>query len=126
MRFSFGLSIGVRFSGLRLFGIVQGPDGQMLVHARVDQRDLPELNGPGEYRAVLEVPPIWLRTGVYSIHAKLLCDGVGYSGRYVSDNLILAVEGPSDPGAMVGLLSPDVAWRVSAVAQRELSVGRAV
>ncbi len=126
LRFSFGLSIRIRFTGMRLFGIVQGPDGQTLVHARVDQREMPEVSGPGDYRVVLEVPPLALRTGVYSMHAKLLCDGVGYGGRYVSDNLILAVEGPSDPGAMVGLLSPAVTWRVSPLHEADAPIERVV
>jgi lipopolysaccharide transport system ATP-binding protein len=112
IRFEFSLAIRVPFSGFRLFAILQNAEGQALMHARVDARELPQITEPGTYRVSLDVPPLWLRTGVYSLHAKLICDGLGFAARYVSDRLALAVDGPSDPGAIAGVLTPDVKWNV--------------
>jgi lipopolysaccharide transport system ATP-binding protein len=115
IRFEFSLAIRVPFSGFRLFAILQNAEGQALMHARVDGREMPDIVEPGTYRVCLHVPPLWLRTGVYSLHAKLICDGLGFAARYVSDRLALAVDGPGDPGAMAGVLTPAVVWRASRV-----------
>jgi homopolymeric O-antigen transport system ATP-binding protein len=113
--FEFALKIRVPFSGFRLFSILQNADGQALMHARVDGRDLPEIEEPGTYHVAVEVPALWLRTGVYTLHAKAICDGLGFAARYVSDGLAIAVDGPGDPGAMAGLLTPRVSWRVARI-----------
>ncbi|HKC25357.1 MAG TPA: polysaccharide ABC transporter ATP-binding protein [Thermoanaerobaculia bacterium] len=122
IRFEFALVIRVPFSGFRLFAILQNAEGQSLMHSRVDGREMPDVIEPGTYRVSLDVPALWLRTGVYSLHAKLICDGLGFAARYVSDRLALAVDGPGDPGAMAGILTPAVSWRVTRVVPEHESV----
>jgi lipopolysaccharide transport system ATP-binding protein len=120
--FEFCLRIRVPFSGFRLFAILQNADGQALMHARIDAKELAGIEEPGTYRVSLAVPPLWLRTGVYTLFAKAICDGLGFAARYVSDPLALAVDGPGDPGAMAGLLTPDVTWRAARVETPEAAV----
>ena len=50
---------------------------------------------------------------MYSAYVKLICNGIGLTGRYFSDKLLVMVESNYDPDAAPGLLTPPVTWQVA-------------
>jgi lipopolysaccharide transport system ATP-binding protein len=119
LQFDFDLGIHADIAGFRLFLILEHSQGITVMHSVVDERKLREISGQGWYRVSLSTPPMWLNEGVYTAHAKLICSGVGLSGRYLSDRTVVMVESNYDPESIPGLLSPPVDWQVESVQEIE-------
>ena len=113
MRFEFDLTSRVSFSGFRMFLIIENPQGISVIHSVINERTCREIDGQGRYHVTVDMPALWLTPGMYSAHVKLICNGIGLSGRYFSDKLLLMVESDYDPDAAPGLLTPPVTWQVS-------------
>jgi lipopolysaccharide transport system ATP-binding protein len=64
----------------------------------------------GDNRVRVELPPLWLNPGLYSLHFKLILGGGYGSTRYLSDTFPLDVAGASSIGAAV--LQPGARWSV--------------
>lgn len=114
MHFQFELKSRVSFSGFRMFLIIENSQGTMVMHSVINERQHKEIDGKGVYHVSVDVPTLWLTPGMYSATIKLICNGVGLKGRYLSDKLLVMVQSGYDPDAAPGLLTPPVTWRVGA------------
>ena len=113
LTFEFDLGIHTNISGYRLFLILEHSYGSTMLHAVVNERQFGEIREKGWYRVTVTAPPLWLNEGVYMAHAKLMPNGVGLSGRYLSEKAIVMVESQEyDPESIPGFLSPPVTWNV--------------
>ncbi len=113
MRFEFDIALRVSFSGFRMFLIIENPQGIAVLHSVINERKHREMDGHGVYHVAVDTPTLWLTPGMYSAYVKLICDGIGLKGRYVSDKLLVMVDSDYDPDAAPGLLTPPVTWKVS-------------
>lgn len=116
IQFEFDVALRVSFSGFRMFLIIENPQGIAVVHSVINERDHNEMNGHGVHHITVDMPALWLTPGMYSAHVKMICNGIGLTGRYFSDKLLLMVESDYDPDAAPGLLTPPVKWQVSSLA----------
>lgn len=95
-----------------LFMILQDASGHQLLHVR---RALDSLAGTLEantYRMSIDVPPLWLGPGVYSVHFKFVGSSeAGENGRYISEPMFFQVDG-NTAGLGGATLMPDVDWQV--------------
>jgi lipopolysaccharide transport system ATP-binding protein len=69
---------------------------------------------PGRYAVRFDCPPLWLATGLYSLHFKVLFRGGLLGARAVSDHVpvdVIGGESPSD-----GVLVPAARWSVARTA----------
>lgn len=98
--------------GFSFFWILESPTHGTMVHLRRESSDLglgdPK---PGTYLVSLNIPPIWLTPGSYSLHAKILFWGEYGNTRHVSDALAISVVGTASRAP--ALLSPDAIWHVT-------------
>lgn len=113
IHFEFDIALRVSFSGFRMFLIIENPQGVPVVHSVINERKHREMDGQGVYHVAVDMPALWLTPGMYSAHVKLICDGIGLKGRYISDKLLIMFDSDYDPDAAPGLLTPPVAWQVS-------------
>jgi len=121
-RIEFDVLFRVAFSGFRVFVILDNAQGTRVLHLVADDQKLLNIDGPGLYRIRLLIPPTCLVTGAYSIHAKVICNGVGLKGRYFSDNILVMIDSLYDPEAALGMLSPAVEWSADATVSGEKRV----
>jgi lipopolysaccharide transport system ATP-binding protein len=116
MTFDFDLGIHTEISGYRLFLILEHTLGGTMLHSVVNERDFRQIREQGWYQVSVTVPPLWLNEGVYTAHLKLMPNGVGLKGRYLSERTVVTVAAHSyDPESIPGYLSPPVTWRVGPV-----------
>ena len=83
------------------------------MHSVINERKHKEIDGRGTYHVSVDVPTLWLTPGMYSATVKLICNGVGLKGRYLSDKLLIMVQSDYDPDAAPGTLTPPVTWKVA-------------
>ena len=101
---------------MRVFCIIQDGNGDMLVHSRVDGRELGTDGTPGAFALRLQLPPLWLRPGAYSAHFKLVNESFGTGkARFISDSVMLDVVGDLPPELGKGMLAPQLHWNVDAL-----------
>jgi len=99
-------------SGFRLFCIIQDSNGDPIVVAPTNHRELLLDRDSGPHEVTVRFPGLWLRPGVYSAHFKLLMNTADEgSGRILSDPVMLDVSGTDDPELLLGYITPQVAWR---------------
>ncbi len=116
---SFEVSCGLNFpekvSAFRLFCIIQDANGDPIVVAPTNHRELSLGQDSGPHEITVKFPGLWLRPGVYSVHFKLLLNTADAgSGRILSDAVMLDVSGTADPEMLLGYITPESAWRVEA------------
>jgi lipopolysaccharide transport system ATP-binding protein len=121
-RVEFDVRFRVACSGFRVFVILDTAQGTRVLHLVADDRKLRRIDGPGFYRVKLMIPPTNLVSGAYSIHAKVIGNGVGLSGRYFSDNILVMIDSVYDPEAALGVLSPAVEWSAEPIRRGESAV----
>lgn len=115
IQFEFEVNVQREFEGFRMFLLVETSQGLISLHAAADGESLPALMSKGLHRVKLTTPPLWLTSGAYSVHAKIVCSGVNLRGRYVGDRTLMAVTTGYDPGMAAGLLTPPLDWQAGAV-----------
>lgn len=99
--------------GFRLFCIIQDVNGDSVVVAPTNHREIPIASQMGSHEIQVSFPKLWLRPGVYSLHFKLLGSTVGAGkSRFLSDSIMLDVTGSDDPEMLLGCLTPQVEWAV--------------
>ena len=108
-RISTTLHIDRPINGFTLYCILEDISGKFIFHQREESnlmglRDL----AAGKYEIKVQVPPIWLNPGLYSLHFKIFFWGEYGSTRHVSDKLMLDVAGASS--TTTAILHPEVAW----------------
>jgi lipopolysaccharide transport system ATP-binding protein len=99
----------------RLFCILSDESGDTLVHLFATHHEYPDLTRAGTYNMRLRFPTLWLRPGIYSLHLKMIVDGLGAgTQRFLSDNCLLTFHGSinTHPEAYVGRLTPQIEWEM--------------
>ena len=117
MRFDFDLAARISFPAFRMFLIIENLQGTTVLHSVINERNYKEIKGRGTYHITVDIPALWLTPGMYCAYVKLICNGIGLTGRYFSDKLLLMVESEYDPDAAPGMLTPPVKWIVSSTAR---------
>jgi homopolymeric O-antigen transport system ATP-binding protein len=103
------------FPSFRLFCIVRDGAGDLVMHCRTDTDDLAGLREGGEHEVRLRFPPLWLRPGAYSAHFKVIADSYDAGeARFVSDHVLLDVDGEVPAETRLGYLTPAVEWASTA------------
>jgi lipopolysaccharide transport system ATP-binding protein len=122
LRFEFDLGIHTSISGYRLFLILEHTLGGTMLHSVVNEREFKQAREQGWYQVSVMAPPLWLNEGVYTVHVKLIGNGVGLQGRYLSERTVVTVASFAyDPESIPGYLAPPVTWRVEPAWEREPS-----
>jgi lipopolysaccharide transport system ATP-binding protein len=118
---STALSIAEPVGGFSLFCIVEDMQNRMVFHLREESPALGLASTPvGRYDIRIHLPPLWLNTGLYSLHFKALLWGDG-AGRVLSDKVPLDVTGSHSKADAI--LHPAAEWVVAAPAAGALSDG---
>ena len=103
-------------SGFFLFCTIQDGAGEQIAVVGTDHRELSNSSEAGSHDVAVHFPGLWLRTGVYSVHFKLIASALGLEkSRFVSDHAMLDVLGDSHPGIVRSYLTPDVEWQAQRV-----------
>jgi lipopolysaccharide transport system ATP-binding protein len=94
---------------VHIYLYLEDSNGRRVFCLREDGRSvgLGELKA-GDNRVRVELPPLWLNPGLYSLHFKLILGGGYGSTRYLSDTFPLDVAGASSVGEAV--LRPGARW----------------
>jgi len=115
---SFNLSgdiyIKKKLSDFKLFCIIQNGDGQVIIHSEEkNQKNIPELCQPGNYKISINFPVLWLKPGIYSVYFKLISEfgKKGYS-RFLSNNVILDINEQVPSAMLYGFITPSLHWEV--------------
>ena len=107
------LHLKAAMQSFRIYCIIQDGNGDQVVVAGSDHKELKGCNAAGSHEIQLLCPGLWLRPGVYSLHFKLFANAISSNGgRYVSDTVMLDVAAVSATGPLLGYLAPTVRWRV--------------
>ena len=108
------LQLSERLPSVRLFCVIQDANGEDIVLAPCDKDVLDLANQPGSHQISIRFPGLWLRPGVYSAYFKFLVAAVGIgNARFLSDSIMLDVQGTDDPEMLMGCLSPVSTWELS-------------
>ena len=107
------LNLREEIKGGRLFCIMHNSLGEMVVHQRIDSERLTDGPlRPGRYRVRVNLPPLWLAPGVYTVHFKFLATKPdGTDDRMISERAMLDMDGDSY-GIGRATLAPVVRWNL--------------
>lgn len=97
--------------------IVEDFQGRTIVHSKIDLKERFENKLDGNYLLELELPSLWLSTGVYSCYFKFLNLGIGENNRYFSERLMIECykdENAISSGKPAPVLTPTYDWKISA------------
>ncbi|HEY1338206.1 MAG TPA: ABC transporter ATP-binding protein [Bryobacteraceae bacterium] len=111
---SFTLHLNEGYPGFYLWCLIQDGNGEYIVIAPTSNKELGIPSDPGRYPISLHFPALWLRPGVYGLHFKLL-GSTANSGnaRFLSENVMLDVDGSDGSEATKAYLTPQVTWTVN-------------
>ena len=119
---------GRAVSNPMMFFIVEDFTGALIVHSRINSRDIGVDRIDGLCRIELALPGLWLAPGMYSAYFKFLVPSASSStGRYASEKAMLEVHSGSDGEAGhhgKAILAPDVAWTLAPSTEEEAFGGR--
>jgi lipopolysaccharide transport system ATP-binding protein len=111
------LSIRQEVTGFSLFCIVEDMQNRMVFHLREESTELGvDRVSRGDYAIRLRIPPLWLNTGLYSLHFKVLFWGNFGKSRHVSDKVPVDVTGRHS--RVDAVLHPAGAWTVQRTGER--------
>ncbi|HET7451948.1 MAG TPA: ABC transporter ATP-binding protein [Thermoanaerobaculia bacterium] len=111
------LSIRQEVTGFSLFCIVEDMQNRMVFHLREESTELGvEKVSQGDYAIRLRIPPLWLNTGLYSLHFKVLFWGNFGKSRHVSDKVPIDVTGRHS--RVEAVLHPAGEWTVQRTGER--------
>lgn len=98
----------------RLYCIIDDAGGALAVHQRIDAAEVGRKHMPaGSYTVTVDLPPLWLAPGLYSVHFKCLARGsAGQDLRFVSERQLLDVTGWRNDRSRA-YLAPDARWAVA-------------
>ena len=100
-----------------MFFLIEDFTGNLIVHSRINSREIgvDRLNGICEI--ALEAPALWLAPGMYTAYFKFLIPtATSSSGRYTSEKAMLEIHGAPDSDLGhhgKAILAPDISWNVS-------------
>lgn len=102
-----------------LFFIVENSFGQAVVHVSANSKDIGCRVLSGKYRLEVDIPPLWLSPGLYSVYSKFISRTGGRSARLRSDTLLLEITGQFDRTGKT-LLTPDVEWKIDRLIESDV------
>jgi lipopolysaccharide transport system ATP-binding protein len=99
----------------RILCAIQNVNGEPLAVAPLDHREFDHINQEGSHVIQASFPALWLRPGVYSLHFRLQANDLS-SGKstFISDSIMLDVNGDVPPEMLYGALTPRVEWSAPA------------
>ncbi len=97
----------------RIFFIIEKVHGQSIVHESIQSRDIGAHTMNGDYRLTMDLPPLWLAPGIYSVYAKFIMTGA-LKSKIHSDRVLLEITGDFDKTGKA-LLKPEARWRVTSM-----------
>lgn len=102
----------IEISTYHLSCFITDPGGITVMQSLVDNRMLKcgLIAGTNKFRVVL--PVMWLKPGIYSLHFKLMISAADTGGRYLSDPVMLEVDGDERLAGLGGILSPEATWEI--------------
>ena len=105
------LAVRQEVTGFSLFCIVEDMQNRMVFHLREESTELGlAAVSRGDYAIGVKIPPLWLNSGLYSLHFKALFWGNFGKARYVSDKVPLDVAGRHS--RVEAILHPAGEWTV--------------
>ncbi len=109
---------GQRATNPTMFFIVEDFTGNMVIHSRINSREIGAELIDGTCQIEIEFPPLWLSPGMYSAHFKfLLPDAKDLAGRFLTEKLMVEAVGEFG-GFGKAILNPKVRWRVNAASPK--------
>jgi lipopolysaccharide transport system ATP-binding protein len=108
------LDLHDEFVGARLIYLLDDSLGDNVVHQRMYSNQLWSGNlKAGRYRVKVELPPLWLAPGVYTLYFKFIGrKPCGRDERHLSERVVIDVIGSAD-GIGRANLAPPVNWTLS-------------
>jgi lipopolysaccharide transport system ATP-binding protein len=91
--------------------IIENSFGQSMVHFTIPRTDLGRKNLNGTYKLELNLPPLWLSPGIYSIYMKFIGHSYGRRARVTSERIMMKVTGKFDNTGKT-ILTPDIEWSI--------------
>ncbi len=116
------VSIHAEMPHFQLYCLIQDEMGNNLVVLGKASRELGYTGAPVTMVIKVEMPPLWLKPGLYSLFWKLIGGGL-YPGhrRFLSEAVSIHVFGDTDPATTHGILAPKSKWSVSSMSIHEVS-----
>jgi homopolymeric O-antigen transport system ATP-binding protein len=108
------LELRDEFVGGRLIYLLDDCVGDNVVHQRIYSKELWSGNlGAGRYRVKVELPPLWLAPGVYTLYFKFIGrKPCGMEERHLSERAVIDVTGSAD-GIGRANLAPPLNWTLA-------------
>lgn len=111
IKFSTRFSVKQPMGGFRMFVLLTDMRSQQLMALCKTSSDLGiEKVGVGDYRISVDIPPLWLSPGMYSVCFKLYLEGESETANHLSDAFPLDVFGSSSP--VDAIVHPESTWAV--------------
>lgn len=98
--------------GAILFFIIENSFGQNVIHVTTTGAELGHEKLHGSYTLSIDVPPLWLSAGPYTVYSKIIGRSSGRNANGQSERLLLEVAGDVDRTGRT-LLQPGAEWRIS-------------
>jgi lipopolysaccharide transport system ATP-binding protein len=94
-----------------LLCVIQNINGEPVVVAPIEHRDVAQLNRAGTHRMYVQFPAMWMRPGVYNLHFRLQASTLA-AGKavFVSEQVMLDITGEVPSQMLIGQLTPKVDW----------------
>lgn len=116
------LHIGEEVNGFSVLCLLEDANQRGVFHLRRESSELaPSSRYKGAYDIRVNLPPLWLEPGMYSLYFKVLLRGEMASSRFVSDTLNLDFGG--DSSGTNSVLAPKAGWSMEPLRQPAV-VGR--
>lgn len=108
------LELRDEFVGGRLIYLLDDCVGDSVVHQRIYSDELMSGNlEPGRYRVKVDLPPLWLAPGVYTLYFKFIGrKPCGTEERHLSERAVIDITGSAD-GLGSANLAPPLNWTLS-------------
>ena len=103
-----------------MFFMIEDFNGRMLIHSRVNSRELGDEIIDGERKLELEIPALWLSPGIYAVYFKFILSSISQdkhrfgpgTGRFVSEKFMLEVHGEPEMSGKAAL-NPKIEWKIT-------------
>ncbi len=92
-----------------IYFIIENGFGQSVIHKKVSSKNMGYELIDGAFRLKVEMPSLWITPGMYSMYFKVLVPTAHWSGRVISDRMILEVSGQMESSGRA-FMNPDVTW----------------
>jgi lipopolysaccharide transport system ATP-binding protein len=102
------------FSAAKVFLVINDAVGGLVVHQRIDTRELGlDHMRAGRYKVRADLPALWLAPGIYTLHFKFMGRNISRKeDRYLSERVMLDVTGNVN-GIGRATLAPPPCWTIS-------------